>query len=380
MRFNLLLLTALLATSAAAAPRDWKAYGKEMDKLRIQLESQGCPTEYVLAGQTVPATPELGINIHNLTDRAATDLQAAHLRYVRQTIYWQNLEKKAGQYDQAALARLDEMVNKYFANQLIPLFVVHGTAPGVSFANRTAAYERFGALMTMLAKRYPQVKYWELWNEMDVAFTPLFGAKDKVPMKQRAAYYTEMLKIAYPAIKKANPQAIVLTGGMTDCKEFPEGIYAAGGKDYFDIMNIHTYGVPLFWSFIDRGNQVRRIMNANGDNRKPLWLSEFGVSNDAIVRAWGIPKNETLTTVFDQQQNEMLTACVSFNQKAGLYHRYFIYAYQSATEAGKNEKEKLLTALPPGSNLNDYSFGISRSSDNQPRLFLKNLIEHPVNP
>ena len=61
-----------------------------------------------------------------------------------------------------------------------------------------------------------------------------------------------MLKLVYPAIKQANPNAVVLTGGLTDWGEFPKGIYAGGGRDYFDVMNIHTYGMPLPWGFVQR--------------------------------------------------------------------------------------------------------------------------------
>jgi len=41
-----------------------------------------------------------------------------------------------------------------------------------------------------------------------ISFTDLFGANDpKVPLRQRGRMYAEMLKLAYPAIKSANPRA-----------------------------------------------------------------------------------------------------------------------------------------------------------------------------
>jgi hypothetical protein len=39
-----------------------------------------------------------------------------------------------------------------------------------------------------------------------------------------------MLKLAYPAVERASPWAGVLTGGMTDRKEFPRGISGGAGR------------------------------------------------------------------------------------------------------------------------------------------------------
>ncbi len=45
----------------------------------------------------------------------------------------------------------------------------------------------------------------------------------------------------YPAIKAAEPEATVLLGGLTgNDYTFLEGVYAAGGKGYFDAVGVHT--------------------------------------------------------------------------------------------------------------------------------------------
>ena len=97
-----------------------------------------------------------------------------------------------------------------------------GNAPGVNWTNREEGYKRFARFMGDMARRYPQVRYWELWNEMDGGFTDLFGAgRADVSMRERGKLYAKMLQVVYPQIRKANPDAWVLVGGMSDWNEFP---------------------------------------------------------------------------------------------------------------------------------------------------------------
>lgn len=140
---------------------------------------------------------------------------------------------------------------------------------------------------TIVAHYAPKgVKYWEIWNEPNGgAFTP--------------AYYTELMKAGYPAIKSADPNAYVLAGGSmpsdtTGTKyspiDFLTGIYANGGKGYFDGLAHHPYcwGAGLancpstyaYWSawsqMADTNPSLRSVMVANGDSNKLIWATEYG--------------------------------------------------------------------------------------------------------
>ena len=74
--------------------------------------------------------------------------------------------------------------------------------------------------------------------------------------------------------------------------EWLERFYAAGGKDYFDVLNIHTYvkvsgghkvpdGYPLGApeALIDDLRRVRGITDKYGDSAKPMISTEFGYSD-----------------------------------------------------------------------------------------------------
>jgi hypothetical protein len=124
---------------------------------------------------------------------------------------------------------------------------------------RSEAFGKFASFLTALVNRYKHppynVKYWELMNEPDA---PLWLARtaygcwgDVNDPDYGGAYYGQMLKAAYPAIKAADPEAKVLVGGLLldnpneapyQPARFLEGILRGGGGPYFDIVSFHGYG------------------------------------------------------------------------------------------------------------------------------------------
>jgi hypothetical protein len=124
------------------------------------------------------------------------------------------------------------------------------------------ALPEFANFVRDVVKRYSaapyNIKYWELGNEPDVdpslvSPNSVFGCWGDINDRYYGGgYYAEMLKVAYPAIKAADPMAKVLLGGLlldcdptktTSCKagKFLEGVLRNGGGNYFDIISFHGY-------------------------------------------------------------------------------------------------------------------------------------------
>jgi hypothetical protein len=124
-------------------------------------------------------------------------------------------------------------------------------------------FQAFANFLYELVSRYSQppynVKYWELGNEPDVdrdglgtSYRHNFGCwGEDTDEYYGGGYYADMLKVAYPAIKAADPGAQVVLGGLLldcdytheDCKpsKFLDGILYNDGADYFDVVNFHGY-------------------------------------------------------------------------------------------------------------------------------------------
>lgn len=135
-----------------------------------------------------------------------------------------------------------------------------------------SAFEEYGQYLQALVRRYGQppfnVRYWELGNEPDIDYrlvppdSPFGCWGDSEDPYYGGEYYGEMLKVVYPMIKQADPQAQVLVGGLVldcdpvdppedppgsgklrDCTStrFLEGILKTGAGSAFDGVSFHAY-------------------------------------------------------------------------------------------------------------------------------------------
>ncbi len=175
-----------------------------------------------------------------------------------------------------------EMLIELNVKDLTPMIIVQGTpewaqkVPG-SFCGpvKEDALDDFADFMREAVTRYSvapyHVKYWEIGNEIDtdpswVEPFSVFGCWGDVTDSEYfgGGYYAQMLKLVYPAIKEADPEAQVMLGGLLlDCDptnppanqgdgclpaKFLEGVLANGGGDYFDILPYHAY---MYWGPVE---------------------------------------------------------------------------------------------------------------------------------
>lgn len=367
------LFALVLCASCASAIEIWSA----APKARVARPSE---TQVIV----YDSRPELGMGMHSIDKPSREMVSKLGIRLVRTTLYWNKMEPtdKAGVYDSKYLSEWDALVETCRKSGVYLVVVVHGDPPGVSYADREAGYGRFAGFVADMARRYPSILYWELFNEMDSGFTCLFGASDNIAMRERGKNYADMLKVAYPVIKAANPACWILCGGMNDTDEFPRGVYEGGGRPFFDIMNIHTYGVPVLTSFVERGKRVRTIMADNGDADKPLWNTEFGLDAGNVVGAWGYPHSwspaQDDAKAFDAKQLEDYEGCLKMNNQLGLYQKMLPYQFQAGNERDDDGSIKTKAQLPVGMTIDDFGFGIVRS-DLTPRPTYTWLLENQAN-
>jgi hypothetical protein len=117
---------------------------------------------------------------------------------------------------------------------------------------------------------------WQVWNEPNY--------KAFWPTGPNAAGYAGMLKTVAPAIKAADPGAEVVAAGLPEsysnepAAQYLQELYAAGAKNYFDTVAVHAYARSADQSYeVIKG--IRKVMNANGDSKAPIWVTEFGTAS-----------------------------------------------------------------------------------------------------
>ena len=151
-------------------------------------------------------------------------------------------------------------------------------------------FNDFGDFVYAVVSRYKgRIKYYQIWNEPNIY--PEWGERPVSPEE-----YTELLKIGYTRAKEADPNVAICSGALASTIELdlhPHGLndfiflqrmYEAGAKDYFDILTVQGYGLwsgpgdrrmrPRIINF-SRPLYIRDIMVKNGDEHKPVWISEM---------------------------------------------------------------------------------------------------------
>ena len=133
----------------------------------------------------------------------------------------------------------------------------------------------------------PIITYWEIYNEPDRNEWWGYAGDD----------FADLLKEVYPAVKAANPNAKVVFPGIAYdffedqngpfVRSFFPDVLANGAKDYFDVMNFHSY--PAFYpnwtqnqgpGLYEKAAAIRSIMNTY-NVQKPIIVTEAGwYSND----------------------------------------------------------------------------------------------------
>jgi beta-xylosidase len=107
--------------------------------------------------------------------------------------------------------------------------------------------------------------------------------------------FAEMVALAAQAIKKINPGLKIVLGGISPIDpKFMELIAGYGLLDLVDIVAVH--GFPLDWNHWSIHNWPDKIEEIRAVTRKPIWVSEAGVSSFGAeeVQAFGIKRTAEL--------------------------------------------------------------------------------------
>jgi hypothetical protein len=147
-------------------------------------------------------------------------------------------------------------------------------------------------------------------------------------------HYLAHLKKYYTAAKAAHPRNVIsapTTGLEASSIEWLDQFYAAGGKDYFDVLDLHTYcktsggheppdGYPPACPEVLFGNmkQVRSVMAKYGDQDKPVISTEFGYTECNVGNPAG--------TVTPEMKANYLVRGLIIQYALG-FKRVFIYSF-----------------------------------------------------
>lgn len=280
-------------------------------------------------------------------NQVLNEVNSLGITWVRIDFDWGNVQpKSSATYDWTVY---DPIVSAIVAHHLNVLGVIAYTPPWARSPNCDGGEDcppqdpaQFATYAASIAARYQSdgLHYWEIWNEPNDF--------DFWATKADCGAYTSLLKATYPAVKKVDAHAIIITAGLSPQStdnvnisptDFLNCIYSDGGKNYFDAVGDHPYTFPQFpsnngnndWANMSQTSpSLRSIMIANGDSAKKIWITEFGAPTNGPDANWYVSEN---------QQAQMLVQAVQLYQTydwAGPFFWYTLEDGSTATDTNEN--------------------------------------------
>lgn len=245
-------------------------------------------------------------------DRDLGLIKDAGFGWVKQNFGWRDIEGAGkGIFDWSRTDRILEQVEGHGLKLVVWVAFQPWWAGGGEPNGPPDDYDDYGDFLYALASRYKgRIHAYEIWNEPNLARE--WGGEPPNP-----AEYVALLKVAYQAIKRADPHALVISAGLTPTTRWDEvampdvvyleQMYAAGAKPYFDVLGVHGAGYkappemdpaevardPAFNNYDPTDSEelkriycfrhvedLRKVMVDNGDADKQVVVLEFGWTTD----------------------------------------------------------------------------------------------------
>ena len=213
-------------------------------------------------------------------------------------------------------SRIDAIMRALGEDGIIPIVAVYSAPPWAANGRPIPAGTEvnpsapnalhFARFMEAVATRYsgsfvpagatdplPEIRHFEIWNEPNLG--AFFSPQSRGARRIGIVNYTRMLRAAYPRIKDANPDAVVIAGvggptsstaaGRTSAVDWQKGILRSGAP--FDAYSQHVYPsrapnkktiVVPSWDTVDVFlDELDRTSRHRG---KALYITEAGYTTD----------------------------------------------------------------------------------------------------
>ncbi|MBI5880298.1 MAG: beta-galactosidase [Chloroflexi bacterium] len=308
------------ATPAGPGPRPSPTFNWQQAKL------PGIPAPIALP----MGSPEYGMQAFlwwraDTMDRDISLVRNAGFSWIKQNFGWRDMEPSKGQFDWRKSDRIVLNMNDAGMDLVVRLdFAPDWAAPGCHsddpakdlIQGPPKKLQDYADFVTAVATRYRgRIRAYEVWNEPNLA-------REWCGKAPSAKEYTDMLRIAYTAIKAADPFAWVVSAGLSPTSRndnvarpdvyYLQDMYSAGASKYFDLLGVHgagfraspeadpgevarnpnlanpgdfAGGVPeeLRRVYCFRhAEDLRAVMVKNGDTKKQVALLEFGWTSDTV--------------------------------------------------------------------------------------------------
>ena len=208
-------------------------------------------------------------------------LKRSGIKFLRISFGWDAIEVEKDKYDWLFWDDFVKTGVEDYGITMVPYICYtpawQSTEPADSFYywNKPAKdFDEFGEFMFDLVTRYNKwIKTWEIWNEPDISI--YWDTQD-------VAQFAEFTKIGSEAVRRADPEAKVVLGGIAYRPEWIKDLFEKHGVSPFvDIVNCHNYYETWHHdpveNIISYVNDVYEVVHNYGSGQ-PISMAEVGYS------------------------------------------------------------------------------------------------------
>jgi hypothetical protein len=205
-----------------------------------------------------------GITTMRLDEEDLLKMRKTGIRYVRFDLFWHEIERAKGVY---IWGPFDRMIMSLKRHDLKPILILdYGNklyqpeGGGIRTEEARQGFANFAAAaVARYNNRIPGI-IWEVWNEPNS--NNFWGPK------RNADEFVALIKAAVPAMRKADPTATIVSGGILELfwsvtQAYLERCFELGLLKEVDGLGVHLYGGG-------RNQFPERILEELGDLRKRM--------------------------------------------------------------------------------------------------------------
>jgi hypothetical protein len=260
-------------------------------------------------GETVGMNMHWALDAFDANGKTEAFLRNTGTKWVREHFDTKLLQ---GQNKSGWLARYDYVVSRYKANNIrVVGMLAYGPKTDRQFQiDDIGVWKRH--IKEIVGRYKNSIKVWQIWNEPDSPDFLWYNSPEE---------YRRILKSGYEAVKEADPDALVLSAGISYPNEaFIETMYQLNG-DTFDNLALHLYYCRNYNA--DRNNTeledglnnlYENVIKKYRPNEK-IWITEMGCSTEGGI-------TESL-------QNEYLQKKVPYVVDLPYVDKVFLYTYRN---------------------------------------------------
>jgi len=185
---------------------------------------------------------------------------------------WDLSERNHGTYNFAQLDADTKEAEKYKLALTVlitgtPAWAKEGGLPAHQALPKREFAQEYVRFIQTAARRYPQIKRYEFWNEQNGCGSSAGGCGNTDDSVREYAYW---LDVTYSALKGVDPSIQLSVGGLDRMDDaFVDRLHNSPGGHSYDVFSIHPYS----WHGAADLDSVKHLYQIV---QKPIWITEYG--------------------------------------------------------------------------------------------------------